>query len=64
MSAPGRVREGDGQVWLVKVRFTADITAVTLAVDGNGRHGRLPGLDFINVLRTAFTPVAPQSVRT
>jgi len=23
-----------------------------------------PGLDFINVLRTAFTPVAPQSVRT
>jgi hypothetical protein len=23
-----------------------------------------PGLDFINVLPTAFTPVAPQSVRT
>jgi len=23
-----------------------------------------PGLDFINVLRTVFTPVAPQSVRT
>ncbi len=23
-----------------------------------------PGLDFINVLRTAFTPVAPQSIRT
>jgi len=24
----------------------------------------LPGLDFINVLPTAFTPVVPQSVRT
>jgi len=24
----------------------------------------IPGLDFINVLRTAFTPVVPQSVRT
>ncbi len=23
-----------------------------------------PGLDFINILRTAFTPVVPQSVRT
>jgi len=23
-----------------------------------------PGLDFINVLRTAFTPVVPQSIRT
>ncbi len=23
-----------------------------------------PGLDFLNVLRTAFTPVVPQSVRT
>ncbi len=23
-----------------------------------------PGLDFINIIRTAFTPVVPQSVRT
>ncbi len=29
-----------------------------------GRVFETPGLDFINILRTAFTPVVPQSVRT